>query len=1528
MKHRVSSWARKMLACVVCSVMAVSMFAVPAYRGWLTMEQPDGSTIQVRQVGDEFYHYMVNEAGQRIKQNADGYYVVAGEVPSPEVAEARHAAAMARKHIRRAPKAVGTEPNLAPKGVVILVNFKDDAMQSSHTQAVFDELCNSTNCTVNKYNNTNYGSAAQYFADQSNGSYRPKFDVYGPVTLSRNVAYYGTDNDTGDPDEDEGDDEHATDAVVEACILANQQYSDLNFANYDSDGDGYVDFVYVIYAGKGQADGGEANTIWPHNWEIESAISSGYCTYTKAQCTIDGKKLNNYAMSGELSGSSLSGIGTLCHEFGHVMGLPDLYDTKYGTNYKNGVTPGDWNIMDGGSYNGGGHCPPNYDPWQKYFFGWVTPVNLATEGKNITLFPNGTEGYQSYQINSANKLQAATTTGVNYYIENRQKQGWDEFIPTSGMLVWKINFNASAWSNNEPNNTAGSPKYTIVPADGKTKNYGATGDTYPTSTVRSYTPISGHEITDITKSGSNITFKYNGGQQKTECTYELEGTNCSVPEDGKVAYNAALSLTITPATGYTLADPSCWTVEMGTNNELVYGEGFTYNAATKEFRIEHVTDDVVILAEGKKQVTLTWMANGVQFAQTITAGSVVLPENEPEGCDGKVFVGWTKTANYESASTAPAYVQTGDAASQTTFYAVFATQGEGGATGWTLVTDASTLKAGDVLVMACTSKNATAGDISSQIMASVTSSFSNGTISSLGSGTVELTLGGSKDVWTLTSSNGKLGATAVKKVAWNDGTMTWEISISNNNASIQSTTSSYGRFLYNNSNPRFTTYTSDPSAAMLLPQLYRKGGGASYSDYTTSCTPPCVGELTGITLNTTNVKKAFTEGETFNYGGLVVTANYDGCDSKTVVPTSVSTPVMSTIGQQTVTVTYEGKTATYEITISALPTYTIRFYNNGALVGTAQNVKQGQQPNVPATPSACEDYTFGGWLDAALTDDVTEKPSYVTSFTATKNQDYFAAYSYTEEGEGGGATEVADELTRATTGVSGNNYSNWSGKTVNSDAVYAGNSAGSNDAIQLRSNNSNSGIVTTTSGGKVTKVTVSWNSNTASGRTLDIYGKNSAYSDATDLYGNASGELLGTIVCGTSTELVIDGDYNYVGVRSNSGAMYLDAITFTWSADGGSSSTTYYTTSPNCTPCTSTVTVSKGETANGTFSLDYFGELSTCGGAVTITVTASPADGYRFKEITQTGMTEGVTIDQNAKTVTYAKKSNGTSTISVIFEAKPKYTVRFFANGQTLSTQNVIAGEKAEMPKDPSAPCDSYEFVGWWTEALAMDNTKAENWITDFTVTQAQDYYAIFSKTEEGTGVGESEVASVTFKTAGSDKTQESSDIAADIVDSDSGIARYNGTKVYAGVQGAKLGSSKASGSLTLTLATTVNVTAVKINASQFGSDTGTMEVTVGETSLGSQTPASGMSFEVAPSVETNTITIETTKRAYIASISVMGEGGTSSVTYYTYYPDCTSTAVESVETNEPAAVKAIIDGQIVIIRGEAVYTLTGARVQ
>lgn len=145
-----------------------------------------------------------------------------------------------------------------------------------------------------------------------------------------------------------------------------------------------------------------------------------------------------------------------------------------------------------------------------------------------------------------------------------------------------------------------------------------------------------------------------------------------------------------------------------------------------------------------------------------------------------------------------------------------------------------------------------------------------------------------------------------------------------------------------------------------------------------------------------------------------------------------------------------------------------------------------------------------------------------------------------------GAIDVTDVLNRATTGVTGTNYTDWSGKQLNSAAVYAGNSAGGNDAIQLRSNNSNSGIITTASGGTVKSVTVTWEANTADGRTLNVYGSNEAYTSPGQLYGENSGTLLGTIKKGESTKLEITGEYAYIGLRSASGAMYLTDITIVW----------------------------------------------------------------------------------------------------------------------------------------------------------------------------------------------------------------------------------------------------------------------------------------------------------------------------------------------------------------------------------------------
>lgn len=721
---------KKIVSLIIVCVIAMMAYAVPARRGWQTRTQADGTTIEVQVIGDEFYHYMINREGQQVRE-INGMYEIVGEAPTPAVAKARRAKGVAR----RQRKDVGTEPNLAPKGVVILANFKDSQMKSAHTQATFDELCNSDNCTVN----SGYPSAAQYFADQSNGAYHPVFDVFGPVTLSRNVSYYGTDGS------EEGDDQHATDAVVEACILANQQFT-INWADYDSNNDGKVDFVYVIYAGKGQADGGASTTIWPHNWDVTSAISYGNCTYTNVQRTLGGKKIDNYAMSSELSGSALGGIGTLCHEFGHVMGLPDLYDTSYGSVYEGNKTPNDWNIMDGGSYNADGHCPPNYDPWEKDFFGWHTPINLGSEGQNLTLYANGTENYQAYQINASGKYVDPTTSGLRYYIENRQAVGWDEPLTGHGMLIWKVNFNASAWGNNAPNNssTSGAPLYTIVSAsgtkigwDGETDN--CPKNTFPgTSKKTSWSGVSGKPLLNIKESNQIVTLTY-------------------IEEPVPVV------------------DP----------------------------------------------FELTWKANGAEFAKTTSTGKIVLPESEPTACEGKVFVGWTATENYRS-DDAPAFVKAGAAITEpTTFYAVFATQdGEGGAeetstytftskawvdetNNWTSTQDGNQLTANQGVQVTtgasgAGAKSKAAFDKVSKVVVTYCTNASKG------AGSIEVAVGSTKVSHDVT----KTGGTALRTLDFDfdkaSGTAAFTVTCTTNSIYVNS-----------------IEITS--------------GGGASYSNYSTSC---------------------------------------------------------------------------------------------------------------------------------------------------------------------------------------------------------------------------------------------------------------------------------------------------------------------------------------------------------------------------------------------------------------------------------------------------------------------------------------------------------------------------------------------------------------------------------------------------------------------------------------------------------------------------------------------------------------------
>lgn len=153
---------------------------------------------------------------------------------------------------------------------------------------------------------------------------------------------------------------------------------------------------------------------------------------------------------------------------------------------------------------------------------------------------------------------------------------------------------------------------------------------------------------------------------------------------------------------------------------------------------------------------------------------------------------------------------------------------------------------------------------------------------------------------------------------------------------------------------------------------------------------------------------------------------------------------------------------------------------------------------------------------------------------------------------GGGETPkptvIEDVLTADKFTATETTYKAFTGVKATSPAVYAGNTANNNGAIQMRSRNSDCGIVTTTSGGSATRISVVWNEDTTKG-TIDIYGKSTAYKAASDLYATQEGDpgtKIGSIICGTSTELVIEGDYPYIGIRSKSGALYLNSITITW----------------------------------------------------------------------------------------------------------------------------------------------------------------------------------------------------------------------------------------------------------------------------------------------------------------------------------------------------------------------------------------------
>ena len=484
---------KKSLITALLLGVALCCHAIVAKPGERTVVQPNGDTLIVRAYGDHRFHWLEDAEGRWIEQQADGYYRQIEKLSDAAIAERINSSPYVKAQRAAAVQYTERPLNIAPRGLVILVNFKDK--EFSTDVADIKAMIQSDNY-VRDYSYTykgaqktihSEGSAKTYFEDQSMGQYSPQFEVVGPYTVSQNMSYYGSN-----------DDYYAYKMIIEACQLADAEGVD--FTQYDCNNDGEIDFVYVIYAGYGENDSYISSTIWPHTYWVN------YLETVK----LDGKLLNTYACGNEIEYYSKqhAGIGTFVHEFSHVLGLPDLYTTDYSSH----KTLTEWDVMDAGPYNNEGNTPPSYSAYERFFCGWLTPALLNQPASPIL-----------EELQTSNKAYIITQTGKSnligndpnptefYMIENRQNTKWDKHLPGHGLMITKIKYNYNTWKKNKVNNTSNNMGVDLIEADGKTNSsIGRQNDLFP-SGADAYAPYEQYPITDIQEDGDRISFDFMGG---------------------------------------------------------------------------------------------------------------------------------------------------------------------------------------------------------------------------------------------------------------------------------------------------------------------------------------------------------------------------------------------------------------------------------------------------------------------------------------------------------------------------------------------------------------------------------------------------------------------------------------------------------------------------------------------------------------------------------------------------------------------------------------------------------------------------------------------------------------------------------------------------------------------------------------------------------------------------------------------------------------------------------------------------------
>ena len=488
------------------------------------------------------------------------------------------------------------------------------------------------------------------------------------------------------------------------------------------------------------------------------------------------------------------------------------------------------------------------------------------------------------------------------------------------------------------------------------------------------------------------------------------------------------------------------------------------------------------------------------------------------------------------------------------------------------------------------------------------------------------------------------------------------------------------------------------------------GSYTATCEVTVNASSKAIVNITGFTADATTLIKGTTTTTTITNDQAGWTSAYTYTSSDESVATVNASGVITAVAKGTAAITAtlnvdsndenykEGSTTSMSIEITVNnPSHTATFSSNGSTFDTPVTVEEGEAITFPATnPTYINGYSFVGWAEATIDGTTQTAPSFVTSATMGENDvTYYAVFAQVTQGN---LTTVTDVLTRTTTGVTGQSYSNWSGKTATSSAVYAGNSAGSYESIQIRSDNNNSGIITTASGGRATKVSVEWNSNTGSERTITIYGKSTAYSSPGNLYnvdGNY-GYTLGEIKNGT-TELTLTGNYPYIGIRSKSGALYLTSISITWT-NGTPDTYSNYCTTVSALPIPvitmSDVTMDFGETGKSVAPTATIGE-EAYSGAFTYSVDAEGltvgADGSLTSSTPGT-YTVTATI---AGTETYQTAS---ATCTVIVRKQPTMPA--------TSEQTVAYGETYTLSLE-GADCGDVTLTSSNTDVATVDGLTA-----------------------------------------------------------------------------------------------------------------------------------------------------------------------------------------------------------------------------